>query len=91
MIAKHWTQGGTGITNFHVNKEKLYSAAIEEYGDDNIFVGPPLEPLHTSKNTLALHSYTTDSLSSFWEIFYQVRTSLKEKEYQDCLKDMNHC
>lgn len=91
MIAKHWTQGGTGITNFHVNERKFYSAVIEEYGDDNIFIGPPLEPLHKSKNILALHS-TLHDLSAFWTVFAKVRTSLKEKKkHQDCLRDMNRC
>jgi hypothetical protein len=70
MTISHFTEGGTGVTNFDIEQKEIYESAVKEYGDDNIYIGPPFGRLKSHGNYLALHAPTDyKDLSKFWRIF----------------------
>jgi len=75
-IPGHWTSGGTGITNFDISQKDIYSAAIKEYGDNDLFIGPAMSG--ESETMLALHSHNRNDLSEFWCIFRKIKKSFED-------------
>jgi hypothetical protein len=35
---RHWSEGGTGVTNFHPEREPIYIKAIEQFGDEGLIL-----------------------------------------------------
>lgn len=64
---KHWTQGGTGVTNFSLSCIVKYARAIEEFGDPDIFIGDAMFPM-TNKTDRALRVRGMRDLSDFWRV-----------------------
>lgn len=77
VVLKHWTDDGTGITNFDKPKLAKYGKAIKAYGDTNmVVVDEPMPAGNTScrkwmKETMhSLHRLNGQTdLSEFWRIF----------------------
>lgn len=78
----HWTEGGSGITNFPNSQLKLYQEAIEGYPDLFVVESPIDGDNYTKpKDHCSLHSkadVTPGSLSEFWRHFDKLR-----KKYND--------
>jgi len=70
----HWTEGGTGVTNFNSLDEPQYLKAIELYGDPDIFIiHAPFIGRGTDKD-YSLHDAKklikgSRCLSAFWNVF----------------------
>ena len=81
----HFTEGGTGVTNFHKRQHQVYYEAIFEYGDSNLFIGKPIPPLHDDKNWFALRRKTRNNdLSEFWKVFDKVNERINLKLCTQC-------
>ena len=70
----HFTQGGTGVTNFSDEDLDVYEAAISIYGDPTIIIGEPM----ICANGKIYHNYALHhlepirDLSDFWDVFDQI-------------------
>ncbi len=74
IVMTHWTDGGTGITNFGADKFDIYKEAIETYGDKYLVIVP--KPIGFSwSNCMSLHD-TRDGrvdLGDFWDVFTELK------------------
>jgi len=78
---KHWTDGGTGVTNFEENEMPLYEKAIKRFGDTELVVSDkPIEAKVPYKILLKMklcsfHNLKENhDLSDFWKVFKQVKS-----------------
>jgi hypothetical protein len=74
-IAGHRSNGGTGLTNFDIERRPLYEAAIAECGDPNFFISD--EPMPgtpaNSRTANSLHYKGSKNPNHFWDIFYKLK------------------
>lgn len=84
-----WTNGGTFITNFSVDKFSLYEQAVEIYakrsGDTQLFIADKCSPVGYS-NGGSLHRKSRPSdLSAFWDIYHRLQKgeSLDDSKQDD--------
>lgn len=67
--SKHWTDGGTGVTNFGTEEMPAYERAVTAFGDERIF----LSDVRMSDSPLqvcgSLHCSDTALLPEFWRLF----------------------
>ena len=75
---KHWTNGGTGITNFPKEDFPIYIEAIQRFGDKNLVVSDePFGPMRGQPGG-SLHDLDQlRSLGPFWRVFEQVYAEIK--------------
>jgi len=72
----HWTKGGTGLTNFHLEKASFYYKVVTEFGDPTIFTSPvPMDGYSSNNTTMgSLHAIGCPrDLSSFWALFDKMK------------------
>jgi len=73
---RHWTDGGTALTNFDPKDEPKYLAAIEEHGDPAyVVVRAPMDKRGSIPTDYSLHYLdmpTKRSSSPFWETWRKV-------------------
>lgn len=73
----HWTNRGTGLTNFRPEMENIYLAAIEALGSPNyVIVREPMQG-SPAKGYYSLHQLKREDASSFWRKFREVREHLE--------------
>lgn len=85
LIMRHWSEGGTGVTNFDKPNLPIYLEAIRRYGDRNLIVVPaPFIPSHFAtlpasetaylkEKYFSLHRFhRVGDLGAFWRIFESV-------------------
>lgn len=71
----HWTEGGTGVTNFSVEQRPIYELAIKLHGDKRLVIcDEPMGRFCKTEDYASLHFILTkqDSshdLSRFWSVF----------------------
>jgi hypothetical protein len=67
------------LTNFNEDKLPIYKMAIEEYGDDTLYIDEEAYDRRGNKITgyYALRTYSNKDRSSFWSIYRSI-----EKQYQ---------
>jgi hypothetical protein len=72
----HWTEGGTGLTNFDPNHAPIYLAAIRKHGDRNLKVSSRPMVGRAIPTDYSLH-YLGDrpDLSQFWRVFRAERAT----------------
>ena len=73
IYGKHWSKGGTGVTNFNKEDRWIYERAIDIYGDPKLEIGSPIGLLVGCTTHLALYYSTHGDLSKFWRIYDDVR------------------
>ena len=74
VLELHDRKNGTFITTFTKDKEPLYQKAIDEYGDDDLFIEDKAydifgRQVYTMKS---LHCRCHKDLSKFWEVFNRI-------------------
>lgn len=84
LIHKHWTEGGTGVTNTDADQLPIYQEAVRRYGNRN---GHQLVMSDLSMSPkcggLSLHDLSfldrtrKGSLDEFWAIFDRVRKEME--------------
>jgi hypothetical protein len=74
-IIGHWSNGGTGITNFEPDVLPLYKKAIEIYGEKTLWVEywPMMGTPEWCDYLYSLHSSDRRDLSLFWNIFNSLK------------------
>ena len=81
IVNHHWSDGGTGITNFEADEWPVYLQAVKEYGDkDLILVSNPMPPMRNN-GAGALHRMNrpfNSDLSAFWEIHRRIQKELSK-------------
>lgn len=83
VIHKHWTHGGTGITNFDKPVRPIYEAAIKEYGDPSLLVVdkpfPGMNGCYNAWMEAKMHSLHRvgrgGDLSGFWRVFEALKAA----------------
>lgn len=69
IVYKHWTSGGTGVTNFYPFWLPFYQKVTERYGNsDLVAVDRPIEPFPFGDGSLHNLGERFD-LSGFWRLF----------------------
>lgn len=77
LIHRHWTKGGSGVTNFSHKDGIIYEVAIKQYEEYR-----PSEKgrLHTSFQSFdgrdgicSLHDVVNGDLSEFWRVFDSIK------------------
>ena len=68
VISEHWTDGGTGITNFGQDRLLTFIKAINIFGDDSIFISClPMKGF--THDCFSLHRNDEFmNLNEFWEV-----------------------
>jgi len=77
VVMKHWTQGGTGVTNFDKAERAKYQAAIEANGDPEVVIvdepipgqGGYWSPRMKETMHSLHHVGRRKNLSAFWRTF----------------------
>lgn len=97
-ILKHWTENGTGVTNFLIKDLTLYEMAVFQNGDKDLVIVK--ESIDGHGGYYSLHCLTGyKDISGFWRVFdklkkentwpkYVISDSLKyddKKGFVDCL------
>ena len=79
---KHWTEGGTAITNFPEEDFPIYIEAIQRFGDNDLIVSDqPFGPMRGMPGG-SLHDLSRlCSLSPFWKVFEQVHREMRPYGY----------
>ena len=77
---RHWTDGGTAVTNFSPRLTPIYEAALVEWGDDGLVICsvgmPGYGQGHIRRDMSSLHDLKGGRcLSPFWRIFERLRDS----------------
>jgi hypothetical protein len=69
IILKHWTKGGTLVTNFSKEHLDIYAEAVKEYNSPHLVIAAPSSP-HIS-GAMGLHDLRgkQGDLSGFWELW----------------------
>ena len=77
VLSAHWTDGGTGLTNFDPEDLPIYQEAIRRHGSKNFFISnhPMLGFLKTSG--MSLHRHETGDASDFWATFRECKKELE--------------
>jgi hypothetical protein len=75
---RHWTDGGTGVTNFPPEREPIYIKAIEKFGDEGLILvstGIPAKgSTYLQPYFCSLHDTKGNrDLSDFWDVFDEVK------------------
>lgn len=74
--SKHWTNGGTGITNFSLKEMSFYYKVVTEFGDPTIFTSPiPIDEYSSNSIIMgSLHAIgCPKDLSPFWALYYKMK------------------
>ena len=71
-ILLHWTEGGTGLTNFSPKDEWIYNKAIKVHGNPNyVVVQSPCRATCTIRSDYSLHKLdiqeNREDCGPFWE------------------------
>lgn len=91
VICKHWTVGGTGITNFDIEDIEIFEKACKEFNDPETFVvKQPCISNDFQENSInylfenyySLHSSQRD-LSEFWKIQRRIKTNIEDDSILD--------
>jgi hypothetical protein len=81
---KHWTQGGTALTNFAFNRMPVFFEAVKRYGSVEYQVALQSFPPCPSNYGGSLHYFGTGDCSPFWKFFEEVDAELNNTEkYQE--------
>lgn len=73
----HWTNGGTGVTNFTEDMRPVYVEAVKRYGDKRLRVHAKSFGKGNQNYGGSLHNHgERKDLSDFWDIFDKVRTEM---------------
>lgn len=67
----HWTHGGTGVTNFQLDKLEVYKYCVYLHGDSDLFVLEETMYPYTWTGG-SLHCKRRKDLSEFWELFKKI-------------------
>lgn len=75
--SNHWTEGGTGLTNFKPSNLPYYLKAIEEFGDPNFVVSKfPMNGLSVPGD-YSLHRLDMQpapkECEPFWKVFDRIK------------------
>ena len=76
LVSPHFTQGGTGVTNFSPSEESGYAEAIEKFGSENLIIShaPMSGNRYALPTDYSLHNLSrTADLSSFWRVFDKIQ------------------
>lgn len=79
IIFKHWTEGGTGVTNFELSQLDFYKKVVKEFGDSELVVVDKAfktESGYTPCGYGLLHNLRDTGkidLSDFWALFYLLK------------------
>jgi hypothetical protein len=78
IISPHWTQGGSGITNFEPEDLPLYEAAIKEFGCPSLVLSDkPMDGKNYGFAMYSLHdlrrSVQSLDISEFWKTFRRLQ------------------
>jgi hypothetical protein len=84
----HWTDGGTGVTNFDKKNRARYERAVEIYGDKNLVICDLPLPFQGQAEPCAygvskyhsLHHLHMGDLSLFWRIYNGLKTLIPDTE-----------
>lgn len=68
---RHWTNGGTGITNFSPKDLPQYIAAIRYHGDKSFYVSSL--PLEGTNWGYSLHCQPFKDTGDFWDDFHWLK------------------
>lgn len=75
IINEHFTQGGTGITNFLAKDRPLYEDAIKAFGSPHMVIND--KPMPPSASGHSLHYLLAQNgpieLGAFWKVWDEVR------------------
>jgi hypothetical protein len=92
LIFEHWTKGGTGVTNFQLDRMEVYIEAVQRYGDRNLVVSDTSFGKYPNYGG-SLHDLLKVEnrpwprrLSDFWDLFAEVEKELKRER-----KDVKLC
>jgi hypothetical protein len=73
-IPGHWTNGGTGVTNFERGQVHLYERALREHGDKDLSIHYKPFGSSTIKSDYSLHCSTGyKDFSPFWAVFNRIQ------------------
>jgi hypothetical protein len=76
--AEHWTNGGTGVTNFSEDMRACYVEAVRRHGDPNVRVHAKSFGANKDYGG-SLHNHgTRKDLSDFWDTFYKVKKEMSK-------------
>lgn len=81
IVSPSWTAGGTGVTNFGPERVSLYLDAIEQYGDENLFVSD-VSMENRFPDTFSLHDLNKKrqrGLDAFWHVFDNLKKTSRYK------------
>lgn len=77
--SRHWTYGGTGITNFDAKQLEQYQAAIMQHGDKDMKVSDVPMTDTGYEGLMSLHDMKgRRDLSSFWNVFQSLKPANDE-------------
>ena len=68
----HWTSFGNGITNFTSERYDFMKKAIEEYGDEDLYIGEAMPPMTGKEGWFALRDNKKRDVSNFWSIYERI-------------------
>lgn len=74
--AAHWTNGGTGLTNFDPSEVEAYEAAIKEHGDPDFFIERlPMYPsdILPFEGDFSLHCHSRKDTGEFFRVLRRVK------------------
>jgi hypothetical protein len=75
--ATHWTNGGTGVTNFTEDMRPVYVEAVKRHGDPDIRVHEKSFGAGNENYGGSLHNHgKRKDLSPFWDVFDAVKKEL---------------
>ena len=80
---RHWTVGGTFVTNFSLDQREIYEEAIKRHADPLLVIEERPCPPCPQEYGHALHWRNNDvkwDLSPFWRVFDAVRAERKSKD-----------
>lgn len=78
----HWTNGGTGVTNFHQKDLEIYQKAISLYNGNEMWIEfYPMAPENRKEiYSLHFHCQPGKNLGEFWRIFERIKNKDEGKE-----------
>jgi hypothetical protein len=88
IIMKHWTEGGTGVTNFQPDRLPIFREAVRRYGDPTLIVLDEAMPPAPKNYGGSLHCVAMRwsgmlDLSPFWCVYEEVANEGKGRNAHD--------
>lgn len=71
-LQEHWTNGGTGVTNFTEDRRAVYVEAVRRHGDPDLWVAPHAFGSGNEGYGGSLHCKVNKPLSDYWRTHEQV-------------------